>query len=96
MSSGLVQLDLHSDGLFAAKYHEVVVEEGADIMTTIFSPTFAEAVSVFPSAETSAVLPEGALSFYTESNLFFAAVSKDFIRARFFPRSTRCSALIRG
>lgn len=81
VSSGLVQLDLHSDGLFAAKYHEVVVEEGADIMTTIFSPTFAEAVSVFPSAETSAVLPEGALSFYTESNLFFAAVSKDFIRA---------------
>lgn len=50
-------------------------------MTTIFSPTFAEAVSVFPSAETAAVLPEGALSFYTESNLFFAAVSKDFIRA---------------
>lgn len=44
VSSGLVQLDLHSDGLFAAKYHEVVVEEGADIMTTIFSPTFAEAV----------------------------------------------------
>ena len=78
VSSGLVQLDLHSDGLFAAKYHEVVVEEGADIMTTIFSPTFAEAVSVFPSAETAAVLPEGALSFYTESNLFFAAVSKDF------------------
>ncbi|MFQ7502584.1 MAG: hypothetical protein ACLRMJ_04540 [Alistipes finegoldii] len=72
-------------------------------MTTIFSPTFAEAVSVFPSAETAAVLPEGALSFYTESNLFFAAVSKDFIRAiekqegwRFFPRLTRCSALIRG
>ena len=81
VSSGLVQLDLHSDGLFAAKYHDVVVEEGADIMTTIFSPTFAEAVSVFPSAETAAVLPEGALSFYTESNLFFAAVSKDFIRA---------------
>lgn len=81
VSSGLVQLDLHSDGLFAAKYHEVVVEEGANIMTTIVSPTFAEAVSVFPSAETSAVLPEGALSFYTESNLFFAAVSKDFIRA---------------
>lgn len=78
VSSGLVQLDLHSDGLFAAKYHEVVVKEGADM---IFSPTFAEAVSVFPSAETSAVLPEGALSFYTESNLFFAAVSKDFIRA---------------
>ena len=26
VSSGLVQLDLHSDGLFAAKYHEVVVE----------------------------------------------------------------------
>ena len=25
VSSGLVQLDLHSDGLFAAKYHEVVV-----------------------------------------------------------------------
>lgn len=73
VSSGLVQLDLHSDGLFAAKYHDVVVEEGA--------PTFAEAVSVFPSAETAAVLPEGALSFYTESNLFFAAVSKDFIRA---------------
>lgn len=81
VSSGLVQLDLHSDGLFAAKYHDVVVEEGADIMMTIFSPTFAEAVSVFPSAETAAVLPEGALSFYTESNLFFAAISKDFIRA---------------
>ena len=103
VSSGLVQLDLHSDGLFAAKYHEVVVEEGADIMTTIFSPTFAEAVSVFPSAETAAVLPEGALSFYTESNLLFAAsarISSGRSRSRrgwrFFPRSTRCSALIRG
>ncbi|MFQ7386611.1 MAG: hypothetical protein ACLRM8_01935 [Alistipes sp.] len=80
VSSGLVQLDLHSDGLFAAKYHDVVVEEGRHHDDDL-SPTFAEAVSVFPSAETAAVLPEGALSFYTESNLFFAAVSKDFIRA---------------
>ena len=48
-------------------------------MTTIFSPTFAEAVSVFPRPPLS--LPEGALSFYMESNLFFAAASKDFIRA---------------
>ena len=60
VSSGLVQLDLHSDGLFAAK----------SIRRRTCSP-----------------LPSARISF---------GRSRSRRGWRFFPRSTRCSALIRG
>lgn len=77
---GLVSVDLKNDGTFGASYH-AITNMTDDVVSALFSPEFADAVSTFPSAETSAVVPEGALGYYTSNGMFYFTVSKSFLTA---------------
>ena len=75
---GLVSVDLKDDGTFGASYHEIT-NMTDDVVSALFSPEFAEAVSTFPSAETAELLPEGALGYYTSNGMFYFTISKSFL-----------------
>lgn len=77
---GLVSVDLKEDGTFGASYHEIT-NMTDDVVSALFSPEFADAVSTFPSAESSALIPEGALGYYTRNGMFYFTICKSFLAA---------------
>lgn len=78
VKGGLVRLDLKNDGSFGAQYHGLII--GDDIVSSLMEPKFVEEISSFPSAETTELLPEGALGYYTKNSHFYFTISKDFLK----------------
>lgn len=77
---GLVRVDLKNDGTFGAQYHDVIFSDNilADLMSSE-GPVFADEITTFPGEGSAAVLPAGALSYYTQDGKVFFAVSKEFL-----------------
>lgn len=78
VQGGLVQIDLTDKGSFGAKYHGLII--GDDIVSSLMSPEFTPEVSTFPSPETAALLPDGALGYYTDKSHFYFTISKAFLK----------------
>ena len=74
VKGGLIGVELKNDGSFGAQYKDLIVE-GTDvsaILGALLNPKFGEEVESFPNAETSEILPEGAIGYYTKySKLYF-------------------------
>lgn len=82
VQNGLVGIDLKKDGSFGAKYRTPIFSDNilGDLIGSNgvqFDPT----VHTFPGADTDAILPAGALSYYTDNGKLFFAVSKEFLNA---------------
>ena len=63
VKGGLIGVELKNDGSFGAQYKDLIVE-GTDvsaILGALLEPKFGEEVKSFPNAETSEILPEGAI-----------------------------------
>lgn len=79
VKGGLVTIDLTNKGAFGASYYDMIIDQN-DIVTSIMQPTFGTELKSFPSAETGAILPEGALGYYTKDNRFYFTISKAFLK----------------
>lgn len=79
VKDGLVSIDLTNKGAFGASYYDMIIDEN-NILTSIMSPKFETELKRFPSAETGALLPEGALGYYTQDGKFYFTISKAFLK----------------
>lgn len=79
VKGGLVSIDLTNKGAFGASYYDMIIDEN-DILTSIMAPAFGTELKHFPSTETGAILPEGALGYYTQGGKFYFTVSKAFLK----------------
>lgn len=79
VQGGLVSIDLTDKGAFGASYYDLIIKED-NILASIMEPKFETELKSFPSAETGAILPEGALGYYTQGGKFYFTISKTFLK----------------
>ena len=83
VKGGLIGVELKNDGSFGAQYKDLIVE-GTDvsaILGALLNPKFGEEVKSFPNAETSEILPEGAIGYYTKDSKLYFKIGRDFLKA---------------
>ena len=83
VKGGLIGVELKNDGSFGAQYKDLIVE-GTDvsaILGALLEPKFGEEVKSFPNAETSEILPEGAIGYYTKDSKLYFKIGRDFLKA---------------
>lgn len=93
VKGGLIGVELKNDGSFGAQYKDLIVE-GTDvsaILGALLNPKFGEEVKSFPNAETSEILPEAAIGYYTKDSKLYFKIGRDFLKAagRSRPRRSR-------
>lgn len=79
VQKGLVSLELKNDGSFGASYYDLIMDPN-NALGSLMDPKFGTEVKSFPSPETAAVLPDGAVGYYTDNGKFYFKLSKGFIK----------------
>lgn len=74
---GLDAFEFKNDGTFSVKYHPAILEPGLD---GILNPVFSTDVVEFPNAQTQALIPAGAITYYTAGGKLYFAVSRAYLK----------------
>lgn len=72
-AGGLDHFEFKDDGTFSAGYRNLL---GFDMSA---GPTYSEEVFIYPSAETLEMIPADAISYYTEKDQVYFAISKEYL-----------------
>lgn len=79
VGGGLVSLELKNDGSIGASYYDLIMDPD-NALGSLLEPKFETTLKSFPSAETSEILPEGALGYYTQNGKLYVTISKEFLK----------------